>query len=1440
MESQSKAEWRATLTSGVNVRAGTESFKSHEIVPMNPKMQCGSEQTMVDQRQGDWDRDWEQCSQAYGDASLLPTLLDRQCDRSPQRVAVTFEGKHTSYRELHQRADALAQGLADQGIGRGAIVGVCAERSLEMVVALLGVIKAGAAYLPLDPSLPDDRLHFMAEDARSPVVLTQAHLVARWASQPRPAWALETLATHPTGAAAREASAPGAEDPIYCIYTSGTTGRPKGVLNHQAGVTNRLQWMQQAYQLTPSDVVLQKTPFSFDVSVWEFFWPLMVGARMVVARPDGHKDPFYLKDLIEQEGVTTLHFVPSMLQAFLESLNSAWDSPLKKVFCSGEALPKPVVHRFFERVPGSQLHNLYGPTEAAVDVSFLDCREALGMNVVPIGRAITNIELLILDAQLQEVPPGQEGELHIGGIGLAVGYLARPELTAEKFIPHPFGTPGSRLYKTGDLAREMPDGNIEYLGRLDHQVKIRGLRIELGEIECCLLAQPSVRDAAALAVTVRDEPTLIAFFVSTQGQSADSETLRTELLKTLPEYMVPTRIVPLEQMPLSSNGKVDRKALTEQALAILSPSGHDGRSSQAPLDTHWQGPIEAGLSQIWQDCLPGASVHRAADFKLIGGTSLTAIRVASAIARQLGRQVRPADLLLNTRFDAQARCVSVASPLAETPTKLAALDEIPFDLTRGQLDLLLAQELDTSGCAYLIHAGVQVPTELSEQALQAAWQRLAERHPMLRARAQDSANGWHGVLASTLQGNWWRPHPEIAPEVGDLQWPDEALAVLNQPMDVSHDGVLRVHWWTGQSRPHLMVLTLHHAFADEASVNALLDDLGQELVAPAPRQASPHALGLAHLAHEMEDPNEVRTQALVLSQRFQDRPCWLPATPAAGRERTWLLPPPLEHMLNEAGQRLGCSLFPLLLVIMGMALEDTFGQAAALIATPFSRRADWRLDDLVTYWLDVRLMNARAPAEGGLMARLAQVLAQIDQGMKMSFVPLSAVAESLGQMGQTTLAAGLMQFGLTWREHPTRELALGSATGRLLRVPQEGARYGLCLHAVQTTQGLVFSIEHVDGPEVPSQVSLFWQAFCARLPEVAQLQALPAPQAIHAPMTTLPAHVLDVLRSAWAQWVQVPPETVQGNSHWFQQGGTSLSAIRMAAGLQAASSLRLDLGAFLRQPTFDQLTRTVSVAGKAWPSWCVGLGATDAQALHIIIPGQGGHAEGLMLLADGLRQRLPEHEAVVVLDLDGILTGLPLNRQTSPSLWALDKLTELTAQLPVSHVKSIVGFSMSGVLALSLAARLGQQQKPPDVFLLDALGPRHFRPGRMRSWEWALSRRLSRIRSWWAQQPHLAPVEKGQEIERRASPAQWRALVTDLHHLKLGSPLVHVHFLRATRTTDHFGMVWRRTTNGFKPSTFASWQQFDMDAYHLDLGHRRVSEVVEFVMAGIQALDRGH
>jgi amino acid adenylation domain-containing protein len=655
-------EYNTDLFDGETVRQMMRHFE-HLLEGMTDEPDCriGTLPLLTETERTEILAKWNGTERPYLLAQCLHDLVARQAAATPERVAVEYEGRELTYEALERRANQLAHRLRAIGAGPDVLVGVCMERSLELVVALLGILKAGAAYVPLDPTYPAERLAYMTGDAEAPIVVTQPHLrdAAPWGG----AQVVELDATWEAIAGEKDTpvtSGVGSEHLAYTIYTSGSTGQPKGAMNTHGGIVNRLLWMQEAYGLGADDRVLQKTPFSFDVSVWEFFWPLLAGARLVIARPEGHKDSGYLVDVITGRGITTVHFVPSMLRVFLEEPGAGQCTSLRRVIASGEALPVEVVDRFFALELPAELHNLYGPTEAAVDVTAWACRRADRRRSIPIGRPIANTKIHILDARGEPVPVGVAGELHIGGVGLARGYWRRPELTAEKFIRDPFGSvPGARLYRTGDLARYLASGDIEYLGRLDHQVKLRGFRIELGEIEAALAGHPSVRNVTVVArEDVGRDKRLVAYIVTGEDAPSPSE-LRQFLARTLPEYMVPEAFVTLPVVPLTPNGKVDRGALPAPEVASAERGYTPPRTG-----------TEQSLAAIWAQVLRVERVGSEDDFFALGGHSLLASQVMARVRTEFGVSVTLRSLFdaptvagLATVIDTWRLAVAVSSPV---------------------------------------------------------------------------------------------------------------------------------------------------------------------------------------------------------------------------------------------------------------------------------------------------------------------------------------------------------------------------------------------------------------------------------------------------------------------------------------------------------------------------------------------------------------------------------------------------------------------------------------------------------------------------------------------------------------------------------------------------------------------------------------------------------
>ncbi|HEX5748907.1 MAG TPA: non-ribosomal peptide synthase/polyketide synthase [Archangium sp.] len=787
--------------------------------------------------------EWNDTRADYPRGRCIHQLVEAQVERTPDAVAVEFEGQRLTYRELDRRANQLAHALRERGVGPETRVGLCVERSLEMAVGLLGILKAGGAYVPLDPGYPPARLAFMLEDSAPAVLLTQRYLVERLEPKGTPVLCLDSEGPQLSRLSADAPDAgvhPG--NAAYVIYTSGSTGQPKGaVITHRA-LGNHMAWILSAFGLGPADRVLQKTPLSFDASVWECWAPLMSGGRLVIAAPDAHRDGVALLEAVTRGQVTVLQLVPSLLRVLLEAEGLSRATSLRWLFCGGEALPVELEHRLRAQLPSATLVNLYGPTEATIDATFARCPSPGSGPTVPIGRPIANTQLYLLDASLQPVPVGVPGELFLGGEGLARGYLRRPELTAERFIPHPFsGSPGARLYRTGDLARYLPDGSVEFLGRRDAQVKVRGFRVELGEVEAALAKHPAVREA--VVVVREDNPGVrrLVAYVTGEPRAPGADALRAFLERELPAHMVPAAFVALEALPLSPNGKVDRKALpapdatpAEQARAFVAPRGE----------------VERKLAELWAQVLGHERVGIHDDFFELGGDSILAIQIISRAA-QAGVHITAKQLFSHKTI---ARLAAVAGS-APGVTAEQSLVTGPVVSTPIQRWFFEQERVNPHHYNQALLFALREPWDVA--LLEQALQHLSQHHDVLRLRFSRNGEGWSQEHVGSV-GRFPLERVDlsgVAP--GGRREALEAHAARTQAALNLQEGTLAraVLYDLGAGEPRRLLLVIHHLVVDGVSWRVLLTDLvtaGAQLQAGGPVRLPPKTTSFQQWAERLE------------------------------------------------------------------------------------------------------------------------------------------------------------------------------------------------------------------------------------------------------------------------------------------------------------------------------------------------------------------------------------------------------------------------------------------------------------------------------------------------------------------------------------------------------------------------------------------------------------
>ncbi|WP_280372819.1 non-ribosomal peptide synthase/polyketide synthase, partial [Nocardia abscessus] len=908
---------------------------------------------------------WNDTAHPMDTGATLVSMFYDQVERTPDATAVTFEGTSLSYAEFSWRVNQLARWLIARGVGAESYVALGMRRSIDLVVGMYAVAVAGGSYVPLDPDHPAERTEYILGTADPVCVLTSGSDLDIDTAQVRiDLLDLKGLSEAPVTDADRRAPLR-PSNTAYVIFTSGSTGRPKGVAVSHAAIVNRLVWMQTAYQLTSADVVLQKTPATFDVSVWEFFWPLQIGARLVVAKPDGHRDPAYLAEIISGEKVTVTHFVPSMLAVFVADAAAAQCGSLRLVFASGEALPPKPAHRLRE-LTGAALHNLYGPTEAAVDVTFHEVVDA-DTETVPIGAPVFNTQVFVLDARLRPVPVGVAGELYLAGTQLARGYVARPDLTSDRFVANPYGEPGARMYRTGDLVAWTERGELEYLGRTDFQVKLRGLRIELGEIESALTG---LEEVAQAVVVVRSDAhagdQLVAYVIPAQDAALDIELVREDLARQLPAYMVPSVVIVLDEFPLNASGKLDRKALPAPVF--------EAAVFRAPTT-----PVEEIVAATFADVLGLERAGLDDDFFALGGNSLSATQVAARLSAALDT-----DLGVRELFEAS----TVVALAARAETKAGAGGRAPLapqqrpelvPLSLAQQRMWFLNRFDPDSAVDNIPAAVRLSGLLDRQALQIAVADVLARHESLRTFYPEVDGAAHQQTVATA-----KVIPDLTPvDVTEAELPERLAELIGTAFDVTAEVPFRARLFEISPTEHVLALVVHHISADGFSMGPLTRDVmtaygarvdgGEPAWRPLEVQYADFALWQRQVLGAEDDPNSVISEQISfwsdtlrgLPEQLDlpaDRP--RPAV-ASGRGATHVfeIDAQTHAQLTELARTRGATLFMVAHTALAVLLSRLSGEDDIAIGTPVAGRGERALDDLIGMLVNTLVL--RTPIESG-------------------------------------------------------------------------------------------------------------------------------------------------------------------------------------------------------------------------------------------------------------------------------------------------------------------------------------------------------------------------------------------------------------------------------------------------------------------------------------------
>ncbi|KAA0024935.1 non-ribosomal peptide synthetase [Antrihabitans cavernicola] len=967
---------------------------------------------------------FDDTERAVDGAATLPAMFDAQVAASPDAVAVVADHEWLSYRAVDSRANRLARWLIRKGVGPDVTVALAIERSIDLVVAVHAVAKAGGTYLPIDPDHPADRIDYILSVARPSVVLASSATVLDGRVGERVD--LDTLDLSEFDDApvtdAERAGTLNAATTAYLIFTSGSTGRPKGVAISYGAIANQLSWHRTEFGMSTTDVGVLKTSATFDLSIWELWSSLISGGRLVVAAPDRQGDPHYLDTLMREHDVSVLHVVPSMLDAMLADAGGVLAPSLRAVLTGGEPLG-PATARTFLDGNAVELFNVYGPTETAISATWHRVRTDI-VGSVPIGAPVWNTQVWVLDSRLRRVPVGVTGEVYIGGVQLARGYAHRAGLTAERFVANPFGPPGTRMYRSGDLAAQR-NGVLEYRGRSDLQVKVRGFRIELGEIESVLTALPSVSRAAVIArADAYGDQYLAAYVVAAQGSTATTDDLRKTLRATLPAYMVPNAVLMLDALPFTSSGKLDRKALPEPQIEL--------KTFRSPTN-----PVEEIVADVYRSVLDLDRVGLDDDFFDLGGNSLVATRVVARIGHALDTVVS-----VRTLFEAP----TVAALAARVESHAGAGGTIP--LTAGRrpeyIPLSLAQQrmwflnrFDTASAAYTVPIAVRLTGDLDVAALRAAIHDVIVRHEVLRTVYPERSGGPVQQIESVDQA--CAPLPLTPTGADEIQ--SRIRAMTSSGFDVTTEIPLRAELFEISSTDHVLAVAVHHIAADGSSIGPLTRDLMLAYAArvaehapdwtPLPVQYADYALWQRRVLGSADDPASLMSRQLAFwTKSLADLPRLLelpmdnprPAVQStAGSAIDLHIAADTHQALVDLARSSGATLFMVMHTALAVLLAKLSGTDDIAIGTPIAGRGERELDDLIGMFVNTLVLRTHVDGNASFVDLLArqreidllafsnahipfeQLVEVIDPDRSAAANPLFQVALAFQNLGHTTL-----------------------------------------------------------------------------------------------------------------------------------------------------------------------------------------------------------------------------------------------------------------------------------------------------------------------------------------------------------------------------------------------------------------------------------------------------